>query len=465
MRRVQCRRRAVRQRHSSPLILTSTPRSHTPRHLHLCPMTQSPPARSVPPSSPPSSHAPPSAILPPPDPLSSPFTVWPCPLSSPPSALPSLLSPAVSALRAGGVVAIPTETVYGLAGSALDDSACRRIFAAKGRPSDNPLIVHCPSTASLSSLCLPLSAAQRVLADTFWPGPLTLLLTLRPDVRLSALVTAGHPQVAVRVPAHPIALALLSLCGLPLAAPSANVSGRPSPTSALHVQRDLGEGRGVSGVVDSGDSGVGVESSVVQVVEGEGVGSRVRLRILRPGAVTREQLQTALPRAVVEEGGGDEGSPSASSAPLAPGMKYAHYQPRAPFVLLEGSLRWRVRVVRAEVEKGEGGVGVLCRGEEAEQWRALRAELADSALSVWATPAGVEGVAHDLFRALRSLDDSGVRLILAGVVEEVGMGEAVMNRMTKAAAQHRWTESPTAHTTTTHPTTLDLHTHTPLERP
>ena len=399
-----------------------------------------------------------SALSPPPHPQPSSFTVWPCPLSSPPSLLPSLLSSAVAALRGGGVVAIPTETVYGLAGSALDDAACQRIFAAKGRPSDNPLIVHCHSTAQLSALCLPLSPAQRELAERFWPGPLTLLLTPRPDVRLSALVTAGQPQVAVRIPAHPVALALLQLCGLPLAAPSANLSGRPSPTSAAHVARDLGsEARGVSGVVDSGQCGVGLESSVVQVLEGEGAGAEVRLRILRPGAVTREQLQAALPHAVVEDAAADGSSSTSSSsspsaAPLAPGMKYAHYQPRAPFVLLQGALLWRLQAVREEVRKHGGGVGLLCRGEEAEQWRALHADLGDSALLLWVTPVGVDGMAHDLFHALRSLDDGGARLILSAVVEDFGMGEAVMNRMDKAAAQRRWREQPSqrSHTTAKH---------------
>ena len=371
------------------------------------------------------------------------FSVWPCPVTAPPSSFPSLLSPAVCALRGGAVVAVPTETVYGLAGVASNASAVQRIFRAKGRPSDNPLIVHVHSLDAVHRLCLPLSASERALADAFWPGPLTLLLTARVDAALSPLVTAGQPTVAVRIPAHPVALALLSLLDLPLAAPSANLSGRPSPTSAAHVARDLGRAeRGVRGVVDGGESAVGLESSVVQVLEQTSQGP-VRVRILRPGAVTRERLCALLPHALVEAAG--EAPAGSSAAPLAPGMKYAHYQPSAPFVLLDGSAQWRTRAVRRALAlRSPAGsarsVGVICCAEDAEQWSALQREAAGS-LSLWVTGAGVEGLAHDLFRALRALDEEQrVDLLVAAVVPREGLGEALMNRMDKAAAGRRWTE-------------------------
>ena len=368
--------------------------------------------------------------------------VWPCPPDTPLPELSSLLSPAVSRLQSEQVVAIPTETVYGLAGSAYSTAAVARIFAAKGRPADNPLIVHSPSVAAVQEFCLPLSPLQSALASAFWPGPLTLLLSPRPDARLSPLITAGRPRVAVRVPSHPVASALLSLCRLPLAAPSANLSGRPSPTSAQHVQQDLAAA--IAGIVDSGRCAHGLESTVLSCDDDE-----QRICILRPGAVTRSMIAQLLPGADIRGGGGggggeeETGGGSGSEAPLAPGMKYAHYRPRAAMAVLDGSLQWRRRRAEAEL-RSHRCVGLLCSSEEAQDWtEAAERWREDTGCSVHVLvlAAGAAGIARDLFAALRAMDDLGAELILASAVDREGVGEAVMNRLSKAAAGRLWREA------------------------
>ena len=333
---------------------------------------------------------------------------------------------------------MPTETVYGLAGSAFSSTAIRLIFAAKGRPSDNPLIVHSHSVEAVEQFCQPLTATQRRIAEKFWPGPLTLLLTPRPDSALSPLVTAGQPTVGVRIPNHPVALALLRLSGLPLAAPSANLSGRPSPTTAAHVLHDLGSGRGVSGIIDGGETQVGLESSVVQCVEGASAATTdgelsIDLHILRPGAITAEQLQELLPHARIHSASHTALAPT--DAPLAPGMKYTHYKPTAAFVLLDGSPQWRSDHIH-RLRGQHSRVGVLSSAEEQPYWREERQRRGwgESEVLVWAAGAtGLEGLAAGLFGALRALDAAGVEVIVAQVVDRAGLGEALMNRMSKAA--------------------------------
>ena len=370
--------------------------------------------------------------------------VWPCSPTSPPSAHPTLLAAAISHLHLGDVIGIPTETVYGLAGSAYSTAAIQLIFAAKGRPSDNPLIVHSHSIAAVEHFCRPLTSTQRRLAEAFWPGPFTLLLTPRPGSSLSPLVTAGLPTVGVRIPNHPVALALLRLCGLPLAAPSANLSGRPSPTTAAHVLHDLGTGRGLSGIIDGGETQVGLESSVVQCIEGltptaDGEPS-IDLHILRPGAITADHLHQLLPHARIHSA--SHAPLTATDAPLAPGMKYTHYKPTATFVLLDGSQQWRSDRIH-QLHLHSKRVGILSTAEERHWWHreAQRRGWSDGAVVVRAVSGGgVEGLAAGLFGALRSLDAAGVDVIVAAVVESVGLGEAVMNRMSKAAGGEVWRE-------------------------
>lgn len=332
------------------------------------------------------------------------------------------ISRAAAIIRRGGLVAFPTETVYGLGADALNPVAVRRLFAAKGRPSDNPFILHVASwdrARELVDFRHPGAAKAgdlaRELAGRFWPGPLTLVLPRAPCVPPE--VTAGLDTVAIRAPAHPVALALIAAAGVPLAGPSANVSGRPSPTTAAHVLADLG-GR-IEMILDAGPSGVGVESTVLDLTRDPPV-------ILRPGGVTEEALVRMLGKVREASPGEFREGP----AP-APGTKYRHYAPRVPLLLCEklppGGLplllaegrRWQARGCR---------VGALVAEEEAA---GLPPEWVVSVVGSRARP---EQVAARLFGALRQLEEEGVDVILALPFPEEGLGKAIMNRLRKAAS-------------------------------
>ena len=224
---------------------------------------------------------------------------------------------AANFLRENEVVALPTETVYGLGGNAKSDVAVAKIFAAKGRPSDNPLIIHIAEKKQLSTFVAEVPDKAEVLMEAFWPGPLTIIFKKKEGV-LAETATAGLATVAVRMPDHPVALALLKRCGLPIAAPSANSSGKPSPTNAQHVMDDL-NGK-IAGVIDGGATGIGVESTVIDCTEAIPV-------ILRPGGVTKEQLEAVIGEVRVDAALTDE-----AARPKAPGMKYRHYAPNAPLI-------------------------------------------------------------------------------------------------------------------------------------
>ncbi len=341
---------------------------------------------------------------------------------------------AAALLQAGGTVAFPTETVYGLGADARRTEAVERIFEAKGRPSDNPLIVHISDRAQLAELTAPLEGASAALAaqlmDRFWPGPLTIVLPVKPGA-VSPRVTAGLATVAVRMPAHPVALRLIAASGCPLAAPSANRSGRPSPTLASHVRDDL-SGL-IDGIVDGGAAGVGLESTVVEV-DGDTV------RILRPGGVTAEGLREIAARveydAVAAPGaGGTATAAEAESAaaevqtPRSPGMKYAHYAPQGEMRLVKGELgavsAYIAAEVRAAQARGER-TGVLAFAEHAARYDA------DCVLAVGSL-AQLESAAQGLYHALREFDRRGVQRIWAETCPEEGIGHALMNRLSKAA--------------------------------
>ncbi len=225
-------------------------------------------------------------------------------------------------LKKNEVVAFPTETVYGLGGNALSDQAIDKIYQAKGRPGDNPLIVHISEKKQIHDLCTQVTPAAEKLINAFWPGPLTVILPSNGSV--SEKVTAGLPTVAVRMPEHPIALALIREAGLPVAAPSANTSGRPSPTSAGHVIKDL-KGK-IAGIVDGGMTGVGLESTVVDATSSP-------ITILRPGGITRAQLEEVIGKVTV-----DPSLLNEKARPKSPGMKYTHYAPQAPLFLVESGI-------------------------------------------------------------------------------------------------------------------------------
>lgn len=320
------------------------------------------------------------------------------------------LEEAAGILRRGGLVGIPTETVYGLAANALSPEAARRIYAAKGRPSDNPLIVHIAAPSEMRPLVrggIP-PAAQK-LAEAFWPGPLTIIL---PKSGLVPKETSGGlDTVAIRMPAHPVARHIISLCGLPLAAPSANTSGLPSPTSARHVLEDM---RGkIDAVVDGGECRVGVESTVVTLCTSTP-------RILRPGGITPEMIERVLGSVEVDEAvlhGLCEGRAASS-----PGMKYKHYSPKASVVLLDGPLQEYVDYVN---RKAAPGVFALCF--EGEEGRLLCPAVAYGREEDGASQA------QGLFSALRRLDEMGARTVYARPPRQQGVELAVYNRLIRAA--------------------------------
>ncbi|MFP4975422.1 L-threonylcarbamoyladenylate synthase [Paenibacillus sp. CN-4] len=369
---------------------------------------------------------------------------------------------AAEMLRAGGTVAFPTETVYGLGADARRTEAVEAVFAAKGRPSDNPLIVHIADPASLAGLAASVPAEAAALMAAFWPGPLTVVLPVRPGV-LSARVTAGLDTVGVRMPDHPVALALIEASGCPVAAPSANRSGRPSPTLAAHVLDDLA-GR-IGGVVDGGACGVGLESTVVQV-QPDG-----RVAVLRPGGITAEQLEGVVGEGRVVSGSAAEESSSASAdpaydangasapaaaeasrpstaavgrkakaaaadanfTPRAPGMKYTHYAPRGILTLVSGASPERTAQAAAErlraAEKNGEITGLLVFDEHVPLYPASPA-----ACVVTLGPLAEPGeAARSLYAALRRFDDAGVTYILSETCPETGLGAALMNRLAKAA--------------------------------
>jgi L-threonylcarbamoyladenylate synthase len=337
---------------------------------------------------------------------------------------------AAAQLVAGEVVAFPTETVYGLGGNALSSSAVSKIFAAKGRPSDNPLIVHVASLTQLTGLVAEIPLLAQTLFDTFSPGPLTVLLPLVKDAenKLSPLVTCGLDCVGIRIPDHPTALAVLRAANVPIAAPSANTSSRPSPTSAEHVLLDL-QGK-ICGVVDSGATGVGVESTVVDCLGVNEAGDSV-VTILRPGGITQEALVKLLgPERVLI----DPGITNESVQPRAPGLKYKHYAPSAPVFLVEGDSKSLQQVCMASLVEGKR-VGVLVPKEDA----AWYADKQNVTVHICGTRADLPSVAQNLYGCLRDFDSTNVDLILSTTFPAEGIGRAIMNRLDKAAGNNRKT--------------------------
>jgi L-threonylcarbamoyladenylate synthase len=342
------------------------------------------------------------------------------------------LMEAAAVLAAGGVIAFPTETVYGLGGNARSSEAVERIFAAKGRPSDNPLIVHIADGKEVHTLAERINGVEQALMSAFWPGPLTLVLPLKKGA-VSELVTAGLDTVAVRVPAHELARHLIERSGCPLAAPSANRSGKPSPTQARHVMEDL-SGR-IDGVLDGGATGVGLESTVVRVIEDE-------VHILRPGGITREQLQQAvgkMAKVVASEDTADcsrsEIASSSSAelirqAPRSPGVKYAHYAPKGEMLLVSGNPRGKLaeRVQEKADEAARRGlrVAVIACTEHAPGYRA-------DAVFDCGSLAEPGRAAQSLYAILRECDERGLDFIIAEGYPEEGIGAALMNRLRKAS--------------------------------
>jgi L-threonylcarbamoyladenylate synthase len=326
-----------------------------------------------------------------------------------------LIQKAARIIKGGGLVAFPTETVYGLGANALDANAVKKIFLAKGRPSDNPLIVHIAENKELMLIAKNVSTEAKALMKAFWPGPLTLIVEKKKNVPDE--VSAGLPTVAVRMPDHPVALALIKAVGLPIAAPSANLAGKPSPTSAQHVAEDLVEK--IDLILDGGSSKIGLESTVVDA-------SGDKILILRSGAVTADALQKVLgyqPKIATLKKG---------QKAKSPGMKYRHYAPKARLFLIKNksqqkmiaSLQQKIKTLQKDGHK----VGVLC-SEENKKFYA-KAEKVVACGSMHDLPE----VAKNLFACLRKFDTMQVDSILVESFGEKGIGKAVMERLKKASS-------------------------------
>jgi L-threonylcarbamoyladenylate synthase len=327
---------------------------------------------------------------------------------------------AAEILRGGGLVALPTETVYGLGANALDPAAVARIFAAKQRPSWDPIIVHIAGAVAanpmLDLLVTDVPGPARKLMAAFWPGPLTLLLP-----RSSAVpdaVTAGRPLVGIRMPAHPVAFELIRIAGLPVAAPSANLFSRISPTTASHVLDDL-DGR-IDAILDAGPTVHGVESTVLDPC-------RTPMMIYRPGAITAEEIRLVAGEVEVYEAGATLPTESPEALP-SPGVSLRHYAPRARLVLVESPLdRLAHELVEALSKFPDERVGVMLPAELAS------AGLAGTTVFLWGRWGAPEELAHSLFAGLRALDAEKCSIILCPVPPDEGIGAAIRDRLMKAA--------------------------------
>jgi L-threonylcarbamoyladenylate synthase len=337
------------------------------------------------------------------------------------------IATAAACLRHGGLVAFPTETVYGLGVNALDSAAVRRLFDAKGRPANDPLIVHVASFEAMDELLgedLETGPYCRVrrLAMQFWPGPLTLVVPT--SARVPREVTAGLDTVGIRVPAHPVARTLLEAAGIPVAAPSANLFSRPSPTRAEHVLQDLG-GR-IDMVIDGGATEVGVESTVLDLTGDDPI-------ILRPGAITLEMLRELLPNVGLRD---ISARANVDHAPMpSPGLLTKHYSPRTPLTLFHGdrdqTLDALIERARSATERGQR-VGVLAAREDVDAFGEFPLRVVEMG-----SERDLEGIAARLYSALRELDASGVDVILAREIgTETGLARAVRDRLNRAAVEH-----------------------------
>ncbi len=322
---------------------------------------------------------------------------------------------AAQLIRSGELVAFPTETVYGLGADALNPQASKKIYAAKGRPSDNPLIVHIAKFEDLEEIAKEVPQEAKKLADAFWPGPLTMIVYKNEKVPYET--TGGMDTVAIRMPDHPVALELIRQSGCLIAAPSANTSGRPSPTLAEHVAEDLG-GR-IPMILDGGEVGIGIESTIIDLTE------KIPM-ILRPGYITKEMLE-----AVIGTVQTDPGIIAADSTkkPKAPGMKYRHYAPKANLMLIDGAKCAVVDKINelTDAMHSEGKkVGIIGTDETVASYRG------DMVLSIGARE-DEDAIARHLYKLLREFDEADVDVIYSESFATPRIGQAIMNRLLKAA--------------------------------
>lgn len=325
------------------------------------------------------------------------------------------LQRAGAVLKAGGLVAFPTETVYGLGGDALNSQSSRKIYAAKGRPSDNPLIVHICSFRDIYGIAARVPETAEKIAAAFWPGPLTMILEKAEKV--PSETTGGLDTVAIRFPSHPVARKLIEYAGGYVAAPSANLSGKPSPTQAKYVLEDM-DGR-IDVIVDGDGGEIGLESTIVDL-------TTEPPQILRPGYITREMLESVLGRVETDAA---IIAPDSGQAPRAPGMKYRHYAPAGQLVIVEGAPEQVAAFINERTAEDSAAgyrTGVIGTAETSAQYRA------DSVKCV-GSRRDTESIARHLFTVLREFDDEKVEKIYSESFSSQGLGQAVMNRLLKAA--------------------------------
>ncbi len=328
---------------------------------------------------------------------------------------PAIMKEAGAIIRAGGLVAFPTETVYGLGGDALNPESSKKIYAAKGRPSDNPLIVHIEDRHDLYKIAAKVPEKAEKMMDAFWPGPLTLIFP-KTDL-VPSETTGGLDTVAVRMPSDKIAAAFIEAAGGFIAAPSANLSGRPSTTTAAHVEEDL-SGR-IEMILDGGQAIIGLESTIVDMTAEPPV-------ILRPGAITRDMMEAVIGAVEIDKA---IIAPNSGIKPKAPGMKYRHYAPRADLTVVEGS---RDKVVETmnqmtlEAEAIGKKVGIIATDETADRYP-------HGIVMSLGARSNEEEIAQHLFEVLRKFDDTDVDCIYSESFEDAAIGAAIMNRLLKAA--------------------------------
>ena len=318
-------------------------------------------------------------------------------------------------LKQGGLVAFPTETVYGLGGNALDPMASKKIYAAKGRPSDNPLIVHIADLKALAPIVKEVPEKAKILAEKFWPGPLTMIFEKSDLVPLET--TGGLNSVAVRFPSDPIAAELILQAGGYVAAPSANTSGRPSPTTAQHVEEDLGDA--IEMIIDGGPVGIGLESTIVDFTEDVPV-------VLRPGYISLEMLQEVLGDVRMDKG---LIKPDSKVHPKAPGMKYRHYAPKADLAIVEGPTEEVINAINQFVKEDQANglqAGIIATEETISRYPCGTVKCIGSREAE-------ETIAHNLYEVLREFDKCQVSKIYSEAFYTPKMGQAIMNRLLKAA--------------------------------
>ena len=320
---------------------------------------------------------------------------------------------AAKALQQGEIVSFPTETVYGLGAIATSQEAVLKVFEAKGRPSDNPLIVHISDIQQMTSTVEEIPEIALTLAKAFWPGPLTMILKAKPGIYAPAL-SAGLTTVSFRMPNHPLTLELISKVGIPLVGPSANLSTKPSPTKVEHVFEDM-NGR-IRGIVDGGSSTVGVESTVIDLTNDEGP------VILRPGVITKEQIEAVIGpiQSTVKTTAGER------EVPKSPGMKYRHYAPKTPVFVVDGTIDAFEETIHKYKVQGKT-VGVMARNAIVDTFE-------NKVEGTYKMGTSVDDMNRALFDALRTLDHLKLDVILAESAPEVGVGIAYMNRLKKAAS-------------------------------